>query len=324
MIRQIVALTVGLLVVVALGGWGRQDQLVRPEEPQTAQAILAVTTDEPGAIAQIPADFPTVMGYRPSVVQIAGLLLPTRSNGSCSSPFGGTPYHFSAACRQHDLGYDLLRYANRKGEPLGPWARRAIDARFADQTMGRCHHLGCRMVAGFYTGGVWFNSWRQGYGTPVFEPMRRFLVPIGAGLAVAFLIAFARLPRRIHLAVIPPLRQLISRPVAIRLLANVGLVATAMFIGHGNRLRVDAANQLSGWSRPTEAMTALAAVLIAVVLVQTVSAAQALFGWVIRQPRRAVTVAVVPMLVLTGCSSTVPAAAPAAAESTSSCSGLDC
>ena len=192
MIQRILALLAGFLVVAAIGGWGREHQPTGTDQPQAAQALRAVTHSEPNALSLIPTDFRSVMGYQPTVAPTG----PTRANGGCSSPFGGTPYHFTAACRQHDLGYDLLRYANAKGQPLGPWARRAVDHRFAEQTRSRCDSFGCRIASGFYTGMVAFNSWRQGYGTPVAEPIGRLALPVGAGLGTALLLGLSAPTRR--------------------------------------------------------------------------------------------------------------------------------
>jgi ABC-type glycerol-3-phosphate transport system substrate-binding protein len=192
MIQRILALAAGFLVVAALGGWGQPARSAAPGQPQAAQAIRALTEAEPDAASLVPADFRTVMGYRPAPAPTG----PTRSDGGCSSPFGGTPYHFTADCRQHDLGYDLLRYANAKGQPLGPWARKAVDDRFAEQTRARCDGVGCRLAAGFYSGMVGFNSWRQGYGTPVNEPIARLALPVAAGLGTALLLGLLPAPRR--------------------------------------------------------------------------------------------------------------------------------
>jgi len=191
MIQRILALAAGFLVVVAIGGWGHEAQTSSPGQPQAAQAIRAVTTNQPNAAGQLPSDFRAVMGYLPTIVPSG----PTRADGGCSSPFGGTRYHFTADCRQHDLGYDLLRYAKAKGQPLGPWARKAVDDRFAAQTRSRCDGLGCWVMADFYTAVVKFNSWRQGYGTPVAESKSRLLLPIGAGITTALLLGLVSMPR---------------------------------------------------------------------------------------------------------------------------------
>jgi hypothetical protein len=192
MIRRIFALAAGFLVVMMLGGWGQEARTAGAGQPQAAQAILAVTSNQPDAVRLLPADFSAVMGYRPTVLATG----PTRADGSCSSPFGGTRYHFTTDCRQHDLGYDLLRYANAKGQPLGAWARRAVDDRFAEQTRSHCSGFGCDFMSGLYTTVVKFNSWRQGYGTPVAEPLSRLVLPVAAGLGTALLLGLLPPPRR--------------------------------------------------------------------------------------------------------------------------------
>jgi hypothetical protein len=196
MIQRILAVAAGFLVIVTLSGWGHEQHPSSTGQPQAARAIQAMTSDTPQAASLLPADFASVMGYRPVLERWSGRLEPTRSDGSCSSPFGGTWFHFTDDCKRHDLGYDLLRYANHKGQPLGPWARKAIDAHFSRQTHAQCHQFGCGAVADVYTAMVDFNSWRQGYGTPVFEPLTRLVAPVAAGLGVALLLATVPLPRR--------------------------------------------------------------------------------------------------------------------------------
>ena len=195
--QRVLAVAAGLTMMILIGGWGQQHP-AGPEQPQAARAVRAISSGLPATADQVPADYATVMGYQPILLRHGGHAELTRADGSCSSPFGGTPYHFTAACRQHDLGYDLLRYANRKGQPLGAWARTAIDARFAQQTQGRCHQVGCWLAGGLYTGMVRFNSWRQGYGPPVFEPLHRMLVPVGGGLVTAVLLALIPRSRPRH------------------------------------------------------------------------------------------------------------------------------
>ncbi len=191
LLQRILALAAGFLVVATMGGWGKTESMTEIGHPQAALAIRAVTAHQPNAAVQLPADFRAVMGYLPTIERNR----PIRADGGCSSPFGGTQYHFTADCKQHDLGYDLLRYADLKGQPLGEWARKAVDHRFAEQTRSRCGGFGCQIASGFYTAMVDFNSWRQGYGTPVVEPISRLILPAGAGLATALLLGLLPLPR---------------------------------------------------------------------------------------------------------------------------------
>jgi hypothetical protein len=204
MIQRILALAAGFLVVATVGGWGHEHRPASAEQPAAARAVRALTSGAPNALALLPADFAAVEGYEP----VAAPGGPLRADGGCSSPFGGTTYGFGDDCKRHDLGYDLLRYAEAKDRPLGPWARHAIDARFAHQTRARCGHFtpGCRAAAWTYGAAVDFNSWRQGWGVPVVEPVSSFALPIGAGLGAAALLGAAGSVSR-RRPVVAPLRE---------------------------------------------------------------------------------------------------------------------
>jgi hypothetical protein len=101
-------------------------------------AVAAVTTQQPVAVAAatIPTDFESVMGYQPRVRH--GVLVDP--DGSCSSPVP-LPRGFALACAEHDLGYDLLRYADLSGAALGPWARTAVDDRMVRRMRAACTDL---------------------------------------------------------------------------------------------------------------------------------------------------------------------------------------
>ncbi|GAA0254709.1 phospholipase A2 [Cryptosporangium japonicum] len=157
----------------------------------TAPADLA-----PGArasSARTPGDFEAVMGYSP--VREHGRWVAPK--GACSAPTGATRYDFSGPCKAHDLGYDLLRYAARVGEPLGPWAREAIDAAFGRALAARCRAVGgsaaCRATAAMYHGVVVANSWRQDWRDPRPEPWLPWvlvaavvtLAPVGVNAVIA-------------------------------------------------------------------------------------------------------------------------------------------
>jgi hypothetical protein len=103
-----------------------------------AGAAVAAITTQPVAVAAaaIPADFESVMGYRPLVRH--GVLVDP--DGSCSSPVP-LPRGFALACAEHDLGYDLLRYADLSGAALGPWARTAVDDRMVQRMRTACADL---------------------------------------------------------------------------------------------------------------------------------------------------------------------------------------
>jgi hypothetical protein len=119
--------------------------------------------------------FRAVMGYRPAPARLAGdpALRAVKPSGACSSPLGATTFHFGLACKAHDLGYDLLRFAARTGQPLGPEARRRLDDQLERDLRAQCAASGrgarrsaCDALAGVYADGARLNSWRQRYGTP--------------------------------------------------------------------------------------------------------------------------------------------------------------
>src|SRR5262245_58152245 len=63
-------------------------------------------------IADLPADFATVVGHTPARVMAPdGTTRAVHTGGGCSSPWGddNTRWDYSVGCKAHDLGYDLLR-----------------------------------------------------------------------------------------------------------------------------------------------------------------------------------------------------------------------
>ena len=160
---------------VITGAGFHRAETAGPESRAAAHAVAVVTGLADGdPAAAIPADFTDVMGYVPAVVVTpGGDHVVVKQSGECSSAFGATTFDFALACKHHDLGYDLLRYAARTGGELGPWARRAIDDRFAAMMQQRCVAIdsgpACRLVAWTAEHAVRANSWRQGQGVPVPE-----------------------------------------------------------------------------------------------------------------------------------------------------------
>ncbi|MEU6184726.1 hypothetical protein [Nocardia sp. NPDC047038] len=143
------------------------------ESPQASAAVAELAAGGPDALTAIPADFVASFGYRPSTVD--GLLVDP--DGDCSSPVT-LPAEFDTACKAHDLGYDLLRYADQRGEPLGPWARQALDASLDRQMHQACatrvdpfSRARCDAMASIANTAVDLNSRRQDYGVPVVEPL---------------------------------------------------------------------------------------------------------------------------------------------------------
>jgi Prokaryotic phospholipase A2 len=204
------ALLVGIAVTAGLGGWGRA--LAASAAPtrssvaadsQAAVTVAGLTTTRSNSTV-IPSDFFREMGYLPTVERLDGRAELVNPGGGCSSPFGSTQFGFDLACKHHDLGYDVLRYAARSGEPLGPSARQAIDRRFGTDLSARCSQVAgdeatlgrqmavgveCRASALGYVGGVEINSWRQGWGTPGIESGWSWVAAGGMGLVAAIVAA---------------------------------------------------------------------------------------------------------------------------------------
>jgi fucose 4-O-acetylase-like acetyltransferase len=162
--------------------------------PATA-AVTALVTAPAGQdpLAAVPADFASVMGYTPVPTRMAdGTRRLAKPTGACSVPGGGAPFGFHQACKVHDYGYDLLRYAYATGQHLTAEARRQLDAMFARDLHAHCQVIGrglagagCHLVVELFTGGVSFNSWRQHYGNPAEERLPGWAL----GLAIPVLAA---------------------------------------------------------------------------------------------------------------------------------------
>lgn len=139
-----------------------------------------------GALS-VPTDFAEFSGYNPIVID-GHLANPA---GDCSSPIS-LPTEFDSACKAHDLGYDLLRYAHFHSAELDPSARRSLDRELDRRMHEACDtrttsasRLYCFALADIATTAVNGNSWRQGYLTPVRES--------GLGYGVAGLVAMTTL-----------------------------------------------------------------------------------------------------------------------------------
>jgi len=121
-----------------------------------------------------PADFEQVMGYKPFLLQTKHGPRMQDPHGSASAPGKiGPDKEFDRAAKTHDYGYDLLRYYERKGIPLGPEARKAADAQFrkdlfdfANDQKGLGDRWKYRTWAQIYATAVELNSRVQNYGPP--------------------------------------------------------------------------------------------------------------------------------------------------------------
>lgn len=136
------------------------------EDASTAAAVRAVSDPSVAAAAQVRA-LPAGFGYRAA----EGPGYAVNPHGECSSVLR-LPAGFTPACRAHDLGYDLLRHADRLGRPLGGWARRLLDDAFADRLAASCaaqpleSRRSCGEIAGITVLAVRANTWRQHDGPP--------------------------------------------------------------------------------------------------------------------------------------------------------------
>ncbi|MEU7479058.1 phospholipase A2 [Lentzea sp. NPDC042327] len=179
-----------------------------------AKAVQAFTTPSATHDPQLdlPADFAAEIVRDPKTVRAPdGTLRVVDVAGGCSGPAGDTEWDFSVACRAHDMGYDLLRYAERKGHALGPQARRGLDDRLAADLHLQCElnprgarHT-CHAVAETYALGLQFNSWRQRWGPPGHEPVVAWA--FGSAVVVFLLLARLHRPRREEVAVTTRVEQ---------------------------------------------------------------------------------------------------------------------
>ncbi|MFE0751092.1 hypothetical protein [Gordonia sp. NPDC058843] len=125
-----------------------------------AAAVVALAGPHPAtALASLPPSF-IEQGYAPRIVDG----FPVDPDGDCSSPVP-LPEHFTPLCRTHDLGYDLLRAAQRAGAPLGAWARIALDRMLIERMYASCRTPACTTAAHGARIGLAWNTWRQ-YGGP--------------------------------------------------------------------------------------------------------------------------------------------------------------
>ena len=161
-------------------------------EPSDAARLVSSLIEKRATLANVPTSFDSNLGYRP--VAEAGTLVDP--NGGCSTPGRISPASFDTACRTHDLGYDVLRFAEVDGDRLGAWARFDLDLRLYADMLEPCETVRCQATAAAYYTAVTANSIRQGYKAPTEEPTVPWL---GVGLIV------------LGLALIPPVGSLWRR-----------------------------------------------------------------------------------------------------------------
>jgi hypothetical protein len=111
------------------------------------------------------------LGYSPVVD--AGY--PANPEGRCSSPVP-LPQDFEPACRTHDLGYDLLRIADSRGQEIPDWIRPALDRQLVHRMNESCSGdvaelIWCSVLAAGVSVVLGVNTWRQHNGAPVHEDL---------------------------------------------------------------------------------------------------------------------------------------------------------
>ena len=197
------------LVAIVLAAAGFAVVASRPDPPDThkptgdvakvAEALEAQLDPESGRdpINLLPADFAKVTGSEPERLRAPdGTLRAVHPTGGCSSPWGDTRWDYSVGCRAHDLGYNMLRYAESKGQPLSPDLRERLDDRLSLDMHAQCVYNPrdsagpCDLVASLYTVGLVVNSWHQRWGPPRNEPVG----PWSVAMVVIMLLVAVRAP----------------------------------------------------------------------------------------------------------------------------------
>lgn len=185
-----VAAGCSLAVILTIGA-GSAATAATPPSPAPSAAVAAAmqaltTAPAQSVIDAIPADFVSIMGYWPVVVDSMAV----NPAGGCSSPIP-LPAEFDSSCKAHDLGYDLLRYASATGVTVDSQWRRDIDSQLSTSMRQACAgstnvftHRSCTTAASVAALAVDINSVRQGYAAPVPEPA----LPLIAGGSAALVI----------------------------------------------------------------------------------------------------------------------------------------
>lgn len=123
---------------------------------------VRVTSEKPSPSYRSTSEFANDMGHNP--VSASGTL--RNPNGGCSTPGDVEPDPSAGACQTHDLGYDLLRYAEKEGTRLDARARLELDGRLYVDLSETCETPTCSLTATAYYCAVSANSIRQGYKAP--------------------------------------------------------------------------------------------------------------------------------------------------------------
>ena len=159
-------LVLGMVTILVSGAAHAVAQPATDSSGQAAELVEGLST---GIVdpEDLPPGFTDEMGYAPS--HFSGTLVHPR--GGCSTPGGFGPDRFTRACQVHDLGYDVLRYAELDGARLGAKARLVLDWHLYDELLHSCESPTCSVTATVYYTAVSLNSVRQGFKAPHEEPV---------------------------------------------------------------------------------------------------------------------------------------------------------
>ncbi len=215
------------LVGIVLAAAGFAVIASRPDPPQyrpptgdvaTAERAIEDLLDPRSGrdpIKDLPKDFRKVSGREPVHMKAPdGTVRAVHPDGGCSSPWGATRWDYSVGCKAHDLGYDLLRYAELKGQPLAPELRERLDDRLSQDMHAQCRYNprgsagACEVVADIYTAGLVVNSWHQRWGPPRNEPVG----PWSVAMVVIMVLIVARAPGVVRRGT-PRARLVVPKPV---------------------------------------------------------------------------------------------------------------
>lgn len=158
-------LVLGMMTMAISGVAHAMAQPARQSSDAASDLVESIVTGEAN-LNQVPIDFADDMGYAP--IRGSGTL--RKPHGGCSTPGEVGPDRFAQACQTHDLGYDLLRYAEVEGARLTAKARLELDWRLYVDLLDTCETPACSLTATAYYCVVSANSIRQGYKTPHAEP----------------------------------------------------------------------------------------------------------------------------------------------------------
>ena len=185
--RILMCIAAATVAVTATTGAASHPPSAPDRSGPVAAAVRALVTEPADeATRAIPVEFASVMGYRPIVLDD----MAENPHGDCSSPVP-LPPEFESACKAHDLGYDLIRYAATTGTAVDPQWRRAIDAQLEHRMHAACSERTddgsrrtCNVAASVAAVAVDVNSWRQSFGAPVAEPALPITLGGAAGVRI--------------------------------------------------------------------------------------------------------------------------------------------